>query len=374
MPRSYPDPWVPRTFSTWIKKHSTTERAVDRSGATQRRRVDCWDLEGRADGVQWLKRFRRAGLAQTWNDRLTTDFAAGLPFDLRTKQFVAPAPPERPPGPTVPTVFDLTELYFRQHPDWEPRTKVAAAASFNRARRHLLVPDAELTDDLAEAVDEYLDHASFLPDRLAEELTDRQRAGQTWLVGHSAPADSLTAAVIEAFVARFEVNQRNPAKRVSATTIIRFLQPLKACWSWAVSREDLPIERNPWTVIRPRRKVKGKSTMTPGRAGLAVDADLVLSVPQSLALAEACATEGSWGGVVECFVLVMALSGLRPGEAVGLLWEDVDLAGDDGGGGWLTVRRSHRPFAPRWLDPDEDPEWGPLKDRGTWIAGRDGPI
>jgi len=363
MPRSYPDPWVPRTFSTWIKKHSTTERAVDRSGATQRRRVDCWDLEGRADGVQWLKRFRRAGLAQTWNDRLTTDFAAGLPFDLRTKQFVAPAPPERPPGPTVPTVFDLTELYFRQHPDWEPRTKVAAAASFNRARRHLLVPDAELTDDLAEAVDDYLDHASFLPDRLAEELTDRQRAGQTWLVGHSAPADSLTAAVIEAFVARFEVNQRNPAKRVSATTIIRFLQPLKACWSWAVSREDLPIERNPWTVIRPRRKVKGKSTMTPGRAGLAVDADLVLSVPQSLALAEACATEGSWGGVVECFVLVMALSGLRPGEAVGLLWEDVDLAGDDGGGGWLTVRRSHRPFAPRWLDPDEDPEWGPLKDR-----------
>lgn len=223
MPHSYPDPWVPRTFSTWIKKHSTAERAVDRSGATQRRRVDCWDLEGRADGVQWLKRFRRAGLAQTWNERLASDFAAGLPFDLRTKQFVAPAPPDGADGPTIPSVFDLTELYFRQHPDWEPRTKVSAASSFNRARRHLLVPGAEVTSDVAEALGDYLDHASFLPDHLVGELTDRQHAGRAWLVGHSAPADSLTAAVIEAFVARFEVNQRNPAKRVSATTTIRFL-------------------------------------------------------------------------------------------------------------------------------------------------------
>jgi hypothetical protein len=63
-----------------------------------------------------------------------------------------------------------------------------------------------------------------------------------------------------------------------------------------------------------------------------------------------------------CFVLVIALCGLRPGEAVGLLWEDLDLP-TGGGPGWLTVRRSHRKVAGRWLDPDEDPEWGPLKDR-----------
>jgi hypothetical protein len=66
-----------------------------------------------------------------------------------------------------------------------------------------------------------------------------------------------------------------------------------------------------------RRKVKGKSTLAAGRAGLAVDADMVLSVSQSLALAEACVTEGAWGGVVECFVLVMALCGLRPGRRPG---------------------------------------------------------
>jgi integrase len=115
-------------------------------------------------------------------------------------------------------------------------------------------------------------------------------------------------------------------------------------------------------VVRPQRKVKGKSTMAAGWAALAVDADLVLDVPQSLLLAQACATEGAWGPIVECFVLVMALCGLRPGEAAGLLSEDIELPPGEGPG-WLVVRRSHRPTGERWLDPDEDPEWGPLKDR-----------
>ena len=47
-------------------------------------------MQGRADGVLWAKRFRRAGLARTWKERLDAGYAAGLPFDLRTKQFVNP--------------------------------------------------------------------------------------------------------------------------------------------------------------------------------------------------------------------------------------------------------------------------------------------
>ena len=360
MPRDYPEPWVPKTFSAWIKKHTTYERSTDRAtGEVTRRPADCWDLEGRADGVQWLKRFRKAGLAQTWKARMEADFAAGLPFDARTKQFVMPQAPD---GPAVPTVFELTELYFRQHPEWEPNTKAAAARSFNRARRWLLAAGVEPTGDDLAAVEDYLEHASFLPAHLTERITDRQEAGEAWLKAHSAPADSLTSAQVEAFVARFEVSQRNPNKRVSATSLVRLLQPLKACWTWAVERDDLPLDRSPWVVVKPRRKVKGKSTMATGRAALAVDVDMVLDVPQSLSLAEACVTEGTWGGIVECFVLVMALCGLRPGEAVGLLWEDVELPTGDGPG-WLVVRRSHRRTQDRWLDPDEDPEWGPLKDR-----------
>jgi integrase len=259
-------------------------------------------------------------------------------------------------------VFELTETYYRSHPEWEPKTKRSAANSFNRARRWLLVAGADPQSPEVEAVDDFLAHASFLPPHLEAQMTQRQAAGRRWLQTHSAACDGLTTIQIEAFVARFEVNQREPTKRVGATTIVRFLQPLKSCWSWAVARDDIPIERNPFGAIKPRRKVKGKSSVTSRRAALAVDSDLVLSIPQSLALGAACAQEGTWGGVVVCFVLVMALCGLRPGEAVGLLWEDVDLPAGDGPG-WLTARRSHRKVAGRWLDPDEDPEWGPLKDR-----------
>lgn len=164
-------------------------------------------------------------------------------------------------------------------------------------------------------------------------------------------------------MARFEINQRVPDRKVSAATLTRFLQPIKGCWTWAVPREDVHVDRNPWLVVRPRRKVKGRATLGSGRTALAVDADLVIGLDEILAIANACAREGSSGAVVDCFVLVMALSGLRPGEAAGLLWEDVDLPVGDQRAGWLSVRPTHRPVASRWLDPGGDPEWGPLKDR-----------
>jgi hypothetical protein len=129
----------------------------------------------------------------------------------------------------APTVFELTELYYRQHPEWEPGTKAAGARSFNRARRWLLEPGAEPVGDELAAVEDYLDNASFLPAHLSNRITEAQRAGRAWLEAHSARSDSLTSLQIEAFVARFEVSERNPNKRVSAATITRFLQPLRAC-------------------------------------------------------------------------------------------------------------------------------------------------
>lgn len=360
MARTHPNPFVPQSFSCWVTKARSVEQAVDHStGERIKRPVDRWDLKGRADGIQWIRRFPRAGLAQTWKDQIERDFAAGLPFDLRSKRFVVP---QQPAGPRPPTVLELTETYYRSQPDWEPKTKRAAANSFNRARRWLLAPGANLAGSDLAAVDDYLAHASFLPLHLESTITPIQAAGRAWLQANSAPCDGLTTMQVEAFAARFEINQRDPTKRVGVTTIIRFMQPLKSCWAWAVARDDVLVERNPFDAIKPPRKMKGKTSSSKGLAVLAVDADLVIDVPQAIALAAACGREGTWGAVVECFVLVMALCGLRPGEAVGLLWEDIDLpAGDDAG--WLTVRRSHRKIAGRWLDPDEDPEWGPLKDR-----------
>jgi integrase len=353
------EPWVPHKFSVWVTKKQTVSPTKDRNGKTVRRSVDCWDVGGRVDGIQYLKRFAKASEANQWKSWLERDYALGLPFDVKLKRFVRP---EREEGPRAPTVYELTEQFYRIHPEWEPKTKILAASSFGRARRWLLIPGPDPTAQDLEAIQDFLDHASFMPDHLSGQLTQRQATGRDWLVGRSAPADSLTTADVETFVARFEFSQRDRSKRVSAATLIRFLQPLKACWGWAVARDDVAIERNPWASIRPRRKVKGKSSVSATRAGLVVDADLVIGVPEALALAAACAEHGEWGGVVECFVLVMAFCGLRPGEAAGLLWEDLDLPADRDAG-WVTVRRTHRPVAARWLDSGEDPVWGPLKDR-----------
>lgn len=83
MAREYPDPWVPKAFQTWVAKASTVERTTDRStGELRRRKVDCWDVKGKADGVQWFERFGKAGLAQTWKEPAERDFTRGLPFDL----------------------------------------------------------------------------------------------------------------------------------------------------------------------------------------------------------------------------------------------------------------------------------------------------
>jgi hypothetical protein len=114
------------------------------------------------------------------------------------------------------------------------------------------VPGAELDGDDLVAVEDYLDHASFLPARLAGQITERQRAWQRWLETHSAPADALTSREIEEFVSRIEMSERKPGTRISAATLTRYLQPLRAAWNWAIARDDVPIDRSPWMCQRSR--------------------------------------------------------------------------------------------------------------------------
>lgn len=360
MPRSYPEPFVPTNFSCWITKTTSTVTVADRrTGQRRPKSKDRWDVKGRADGIEYSKRFSRAGLAESWRDQLERGYANGLPFDLRAKRFVVP---ESHASRDRATVFSITEQFYRGHPEWEPKTKILTATAFNRARLWLLPEGVVLEGAERAAVVDYLDHASFTTRRRSE-LTERQRAGLVWLEAHSAPAADVTTAQIEEFVGRFATSQRNPKKKVAAATIVRYTQPLRACWAWAVARDDIPVSHNPWLAVKARRKVKSKAQQPAvGRTGLAVDKDIVLDIPQAIVLADRCGEVGSWGGVVGCYVLMMALCGLRPNEAVGLLWEDLELP-RDGSAGWLTVRRSRRKVAARWLDPDEDPDWGPLKDR-----------
>lgn len=360
---NYPKPFVPATFTCSIKKRMIDLKVTDATTGGGRVKTEPrWEVKGRANGIEYRKRFSRSGLAESWKRRLEEGYAEGLVFDLRTKQFLEPAADPAPAEPTSATVFSLTEAFYRSHPEWEPKTKIIAATALNRARRWLLAPGADPAAAELAAVEDYLAHASFRRHSDQTPLTARQAAGLEWLRANSAQAAEVTSGQIEEFVARFETNQRN-GKRVSRTTIIRYTQPLRACWSWAVSREDIEISRNPWLAVKPPRKIKGKTNKAAlGTSRLAVDKDVVLSVPQAVELAERCVTVGSWGEVVRCYVLVMALCGLRPNEAVGITWDDIELPDDDSCG-WLIVRRSRRRVATRWLDPEEDPEWGPLKDR-----------
>lgn len=365
MPKAnYPEPFVPTSFSCWITRTTATLKVSDRrTGERVIKREPRWEVEGRANGVQWAKRFKRAGLAEKWRDDLERGAAEGLAFDLKAKRFISFQVPDAPVAPAPVTVFDLTEAFYWSNPDWEPKTKILAAAAFNRARRFFVLSAGQADEADLAAVDDYLMNASFLPPYRGTALTERQSAGRQWLQQHSAGAGELTVSQIEAFVADLAVSQRDPDRRVAPATLVRYTQPLRACWSWAVSRDDVSVASNPWLAVRTPHKVKAKgaSSMATGRP-IAVDKDVVLDIPQAVALADCCGEVGSWGGVVGCYVLVMALCGLRPSEAVGLLWADVDLA-NDRSPGWLTVRRSRRRVSARWLDPDDDADWGPLKDR-----------
>jgi hypothetical protein len=75
--------------------------------------VDRWDVGGRVDGIQWLKRFNKAGLAQTCLDELEQGFVSGLSFELDARRFGVLRARR---GPVVPTVFELTDKLYRQHP------------------------------------------------------------------------------------------------------------------------------------------------------------------------------------------------------------------------------------------------------------------
>jgi integrase len=160
---------------------------------------------------------------------------------------------------------------------------------------------------------------------------------------------------LESLVERYSRHDRDPTRRVSAASIRRMVADLRPCWDRAVLEEVIPA--NPWRQVDLGLRARAGGKRASGTA-LAADADLVLDPAQVWSLADACVEHGSWGPVVRGFVLVMGFCGLRPNEAAGLLIGDLELDA-----GWLTVRRSHRRVPARFLDAEEDPDWGPLKGR-----------
>lgn len=364
--RTFPGASLSKPTQPWVP-NSVVIHPVGTAKTTRRgnRMVKCWDVRGTIDGWPYFKRFTQpdgtAEQARAWARTLARDYHRGWAYDPTARRFVDPRATvviERPED-GEPTVLDcaLDFLDRKWELAWEPKSRQAAVRALKRACVHLVspaVPDpAPSTGD----VDTYLDAVLRPSKDRGEALDEGPAAAGHWLRAWSKPIAEVTWQELEALVAHYRQNQRNPAKAVSLATERRFVADLKNMWADAAARHGFP---DPWPAVhradRHGRRRRNQRLQP-------VDKDVVLSPHQVAALAQACADRGSWGEVVVCFVLVMGLCGLRPSEALGLSRGDLELPGY--GGGWITVRQSHRRVADRWLEPDEDPEWGPLKDRLT---------
>jgi integrase len=358
------EPFVPASCSI---------RPASRNSAQTRKRVGvatkahaCWDVRWTVDGRRLFRRFDRAGDAEGFTAELRRGHAMHWQFDPGAKRFIDPAvnrrasdePEEDEPTDSLEdaeTVFSWTQRYWdRKWPVIEPKGRSELARYLNRARLHLVADQP--TGEMADAVKVYLRSSSL---NVAEpETSDASRIGETWLAEHSLPMSGVGRKELTALVKAYAVNQRHVGRRVAPATVRRMVADLRQCWTRAVL--DEVIEMNPWNRVDldSWTKTRGSRASTPS---LAADAEVVLSPRQVWQLADACVDEGSWGDAVRAFVLVMGFCGLRPSEACGLVVDDLELPGE--GHGWVTIRRSRRQVSDRYLDTDDDPDWGPLKGR-----------
>lgn len=366
MPRSATkrpaEAWLARSFRVFpVARKTTKTRGGDTTTGAGKTRP-CWDVRYRVDGHDFMRRFYRAAEAHAWVDELRYGHLQGWPFDPVAKRFVRP---ERvvSPAPARDTVFTWTAEYWAQK--WtqlEPSGRQELARYLKRARRFFV--DAAPVDDDAVAVDAYLRHCSF--DVRSSDACETDRPGEAWLRAHSLSLGDVGVHEITAFLTHYRRSQRFPDRQVSASSERRMVADLRQCWSRAVREER--IEASPWDRIDLRARGGAATRSRTGRGALAADSELVLSPQQVWELAEACGELGDWGDVVVGYVLVMGFCGLRPNEAVGLVIGDLELP--EGEIGWLTVRRNHRRVPARYLDRDDDPEWGPLKGRDLTATRR----
>lgn len=343
-----------------LKLDGKGEPVLDRRGRQVReivgwrtpgRDVPCWILTITVDGHEFRKRYPKSGHAEAARLELEADFHARLCFDPKTKCFVRSKPIV---ATTTATVYGEAVSYMRSKwPEWEPKTRREGAKALRRACLSCLRSGAP---GPSEHNLEWLDWILKAPAAPREHPASLEGAEEFWL-NWSASIAEVTVGDLQSLVERYRRNQRNPEKLTSPDTERRFVADLRQFWADASSRLDF---RDPWPQVRLRTKGRGgqRSATTGVRA---VDPEVVLSPVGVWWLAGACAYFGSWGGGTAVFVLLMGVCGLRPSEALGVRIEDLVLPAS--GPGWVTVRRSKRVIADHWLDPDEDREWGPLKDR-----------
>jgi integrase len=353
------EPWIPTAVSVQPVNRKTT-RARPRNGAVKAKEPTerpCWELRYRVDGREYKRRFPKSADANAWANALRYGHANRWPFSHAIAQFVSPDDNQHKPAESASeqTLFAWTETYWQSKwPELEPKGRGELARYLNRARRYFVTAPA---GDVEAGLDAYLTAASLTVK--ARTLDDAEQRGRDWLEAHSRPLAGIDRPELEAFLAHYRQSERFPGRQVAPASERRMVADLRQCWARAA--EEGVITSNPFDRIQLRGRSSSSGRVKTGRSALAADAELVLSPTQVWQLAEVCAEVGDWGDVVKCFVLLMGLCGLRPNEAVGLVVGDLELPTD--GQPWVTVRRTRRRVAERYLEPEDDADWGPLKGR-----------
>jgi hypothetical protein len=239
--------------------------------------------------------------------------------------------------------------------------QVPHAPSTGRAAG-FLEPGAEPTGDDLVAVEDFLTTPASLPVHLEGRMTDRQRIGQD-LAGDALRSSRLAHP-------EERLRPSSPLRNESARNPLsgyrrrrsRGISNRSRRLEWAISREDVPIDRSPWVVVRPRRKVKGKSTWRrdgPDWRSMPTWCSAYLSPGAGRNMRHRGGL-GSGSSNASCWSWRCA--GCGPGRPPACARGHRTASRRRAG---VAGRSAQSPTHPgeRWLDADEDPEWGPLKDR-----------
>lgn len=307
-----PAPFVPTLFR--VRPVTLGVTRTRGSSARPAQEQTCWDLHWTVDKIRGFRRFDRSSDAEAFAGHLQGGYALGQRYSPDAGRFL----PYEVAVDAGMTVAEWTDHYWAwKWPTLQPAGRPELARYLNRVRGHFVAIQPEGAD--ADAVRDYL-LASFRSDTSSPPFTLEQEFGRALLNEGSMPLSSIGRAELETFVERCRYHYRRPGTTVAAGTITRMA------------------------------------------------ADLVLSPSQVLALAQACVDYGTWGEMSRAVVLVMGFCGLRPSEAVGLLVGDVEVG--DPTDAWLTVRRARRTVQSKFLSPNEDADWGPLKSKAAGAARR----
>jgi integrase len=309
----------------------------------------CWDLRIHCDGHRWFDRHYSSGHATAAKERLVAGFAKGLPFDPVSKKFLD-LPPE-PVESSVPTVFTESVEWWRTH--WtmiEPKSRKETLRYISRPVLDFVGTESAPPPGLAE----YL-RWQLLPPKASDVLIPPEyKEAAAWLCDASIPVGNLDASMWQSYIDRWKINTRT-GRPLAQSSVTRHLADVRQLWAWVCATHGL---KDPWPLLRTR--IRSSAGGRRGSTVRPVDRSVVLSPDQVRALARICG-ELSFGPMAEAYVLLLGVAGGRPGESIGVEYEDLELSTELGE---VTYRRTNRRgIEASFLDPDDDAAWGPLKGR-----------